>query len=156
MFTARAFPLLLLIGFAAEITSIILMGKAVGVLVTLLLLFLGMVAGVAVFRSTGARVADALRNPLHAPGAGKKLAGATMLRTMAGLLLMIPGFASDIAAGILLLPPVQSWIISRLKIVEVNTGATSQNASRGGVVIDGEVIDIDEPLPPARQIDHQS
>ena len=143
-------PLFLLIGFALEIASIIWVGRAVGVIATLLLLAGGVVAGVTVFRTAGMSVATALRAPVRDPKTQRGLAGRTLFRVVSGLLFVVPGFFSDVFAVLLLFPPLQTWLITRMKFATV--------AARGGpfsqdeqfrTIVDVEAVEIEgEIMPP--------
>lgn len=139
----RLLPILLIVGFAAEIASIIWVGRAVGVLGTLLLMFLGFVAGLALFRSTGVDMASALRGRLSSRESDKRFAARMILRVIAGLFLMIPGFFSDILAAILLLPPVQALLAAKMKIVTATSPDNGGYPSRGHTtVIEGDAVEI--------------
>lgn len=90
-----------------EIASLILVGQAVGVLATLLLVVLAAFGGAALLRRQGS---DAIRGMRGALERGRDPRPALLrggFRVMAGLLLIVPGFASDLVALLLLLPPVQ-------------------------------------------------
>lgn len=140
----RLLPILVLFGFAAEIASIIWIGRAIGVFGTLFLMFLGFVAGMALFRSTGVDIASALRGQVSGPESDKRFAARIILRVIAGLFLMIPGFFSDVLAAILLLPPIQSLLASKMKVV---SGATSDFAGSrtytGSTIIEGEAVELE-------------
>lgn len=136
----RYLPLLLLGGFAADIASIVWVGGWLGVVPVLLLLFGGGVVGVMLFKSAGVKVASVLRSSTRRPELERNLAAATLARSGAGLLFLLPGFASDGLALALLLPPVQRWISARLKFGGGFTGARYRPAR--GQVIDAEAIEI--------------
>jgi UPF0716 protein FxsA len=91
-----------------EIWSIIKMSEYVGFLAALILLIAGFIFGLQLMRSQGinammkaAQSAQAAESPLG------PLASA-MVKAFAGILLIIPGFVSDIAALIILLPFVRN------------------------------------------------
>ncbi len=90
-----------------EVASLILVGQAAGVLLTLLLVVLAALSGAALLRRQGS---DALRGMRGALERGRDPRPALLrggFRVMAALLLILPGFASDLVALLLLLPPVQ-------------------------------------------------
>ena len=102
---------LMLLWPAAEIAGFILVGQKIGVLSTLALLVLVSVVGIMVLRQQGfgilTRLTAASSNDATP---GKDLVhGALIL--FAGILLLLPGFLSDILALLLLLPPVRELII---------------------------------------------
>ena len=75
-----------LLAAAAEIASIIWMGKLVGVVPTLLLMLLGGVLGIRLIRSAGMSVAAALRSPAQSAAPLKGLGGQAAARTASGVL----------------------------------------------------------------------
>lgn len=146
----RYIPILILLGFFLEIASIIWVGRALGVALTLLLIVASAVLGISLFRKTGLSVAAALRAPIRNAATQRDLVGSTAFGTLAGLLFMIPGFFSDIVAVLLLLPPVQSWLVSRMKVVSVTqSGFETQTHRRYETIIDAEAVEIEgEIMPP--------
>ena len=140
----RYLPAFLLIGFVLEIASIIWVGARLGVIATLLLLLAGGIAGLSLFRSAGTTVAAALRSPLQHPSQQRGLAGVMVLRVASGVLFLIPGFCSDAAAIVLLLPPVQKWLGARMKLpTDSPAGRQPRYRRDTGLVIEAEAIEID-------------
>ena len=95
-------PLLFLLLPLAEIACFILVGRRIGLLPTLSLVVLSAVAGIVLMRIQGFGVLTRLRRSGqdgHAPG--KELLDAAMI-LIAGILLLIPGFISDIVGLALL------------------------------------------------------
>ncbi|MFN4140630.1 FxsA family protein [Aestuariivirga sp.] len=146
----RYLPFLILAGIAAEIASIIWVGDGLGVAVTLLLLLAGGVAGIGLIKSAGTSLADTLRSPVQGASLQEGLAGETVARVLSGLLLLIPGFFSDVLAVLLLLPPVRRWFRARLAMKPPAAG--SAPARRFETMIEGEVVDVtidpETPQPP--------
>jgi UPF0716 protein FxsA len=107
-------PLALLLAWPlAELVVLIFVGDAIGALPTLALLLLGAVIGMALLRGRGlARVAAALTEAPSRAAFGRATGGFADIA--AGLLFLVPGFLSDIAAIALLLPPVQRWLAKTL------------------------------------------
>lgn len=105
---------LLLLGPLLEIASLILVGSEIGVGWTLLAVVVDVVLGVAVIRIFGraslAEVRDAVAR--QEPPVGGLLRGAAALA--AGVLFIMPGFASDVLAIMLLLPGLQQRLGSAL------------------------------------------
>lgn len=94
-----------------EIALFIQVGGAIGVLPTLSLVFLAVVAGVALIRQQGLNTLDQLSRDLeNGRSDGDRLANAA-LKVVAGILLIIPGFFTDALALLLLLPPVRTLLI---------------------------------------------
>lgn len=148
----RYLPLLVLLGIALEIASVIWVGGRIGVFPTLLLLFFGTVVGISLFRSAGASMAQLLRPSGSSQKTGSMLASAALARVIAGVLFFIPGFLSDALALLVLLPPVQTWVAARIRVADIgNPYGTAR--PRSGMVIDGEAVEIVETveiLPPPR------
>jgi UPF0716 protein FxsA len=105
------FVILLLLLPAAEIAVFIQVGSRIGVGPTLLLVLVSAVVGVSLVRrqglATAARV-QALSAKGESPALGL-LEGLALLG--AGVLLIIPGFLTDIVAFVLLIPPLRRGII---------------------------------------------
>ncbi len=108
--TALLFILLPLV----EITGFILVGKAVGVAVTLGLIILSAVAGLILLRVQGVGMVRKLRRESQsAPDGGEALAHEAMIAA-AAILLIVPGFVTDIIGLLLLLPFLRDIVWSRL------------------------------------------
>lgn len=101
-------PLLLLLLFPlAEIATFILVGGAIGLVRTLFLVILSAVVGWIMLRDAGVITAIRLQRQHGNPAAVLAEGGARML---AGLLLLIPGFLTDIAAILVLIPSSRSLL----------------------------------------------
>lgn len=110
----RLVPLFILLLPLAEIAGFILVGRRIGLFPTLALVLLSAVAGIVLMRVQGFGVLARLRRSGqegHAPG--KELLDAAMI-LIAGILLLIPGFLSDIVGLALFLPPVRALLWNRL------------------------------------------
>jgi UPF0716 protein FxsA len=163
---AIAILLPLIVLSLGEIAVFILVGDAIGVWRTVALVFLSILAGLLVLRVQGVmtlvRVRDALRRG-EAPEV-ELFDGACLL--VAGILLMIPGFLTDIVALLLLLPLVRNllrrfiwsrisgqshthvWVAGRAR--SPGGGPGDRPPNRPGPVIEGDF----EEVPP--QDDHRS
>lgn len=103
--------LLLVVTAAAEIAVFIQVGGRIGAGWTLLLVLASAVTGIALVRAQGfaaARRVQALIEQGESPALGM-LEGLALLA--AGVLLVIPGFLTDLAAFALLIPPLRRWIL---------------------------------------------
>ncbi|RYY74096.1 MAG: FxsA family protein [Gammaproteobacteria bacterium] len=91
-----------------EIWSIIKMSEQVGFLATLILLVAGFIFGLQLMRSQGigAMVKAAQNSQIGASPMGPIAGG--IVKAFAGILLIIPGFISDVVALIILLPFVRN------------------------------------------------
>lgn len=117
-------PLFFLLLPLAEIACFILVGRQIGLFPTLSLVVLSGVAGILLMRIQGFGVLARLRQSAGGGRApGKELLDAAMI-LIAGILLLIPGFLSDIVGIALFLPPVRSFLWNRLmrKVVVVDLG----------------------------------
>jgi len=97
-------PLLFFLYPLAEIAAFILVGRAIGVAATLALVVLSSILGMTLLRDAGLRTALRLERGREAPG---KILAEGGTRMLAGLLLLIPGFLTDLAALAVLIPGVR-------------------------------------------------
>jgi UPF0716 protein FxsA len=118
-----------------EIAGFVLVGKLIGLLPTLGLVLLGMVGGMLLLREQGIRTllkakaaADAGRTP------GRPLAEGAV-HAVAALLIIVPGFITDIAGLLLLVPPVRNALL-RAIAGRVATGGRPGGSGDGARVID--------------------
>jgi len=94
----------------AELYVIIQVGQAFGALNTIALLILISVAGAWLVKREGLNVWRRFQRQIETGSVpGKELADGVMI-LFAGALLMTPGFLSDIAGILLLLPPVRAVV----------------------------------------------
>jgi UPF0716 protein FxsA len=123
----------------SEIAAFILVGEAIGVLPTLTLIVISSALGLVMLRDAGLMTIMALRRNAANPAVILAEGGSRML---AGLLLLIPGFLSDLAALAILLPPVRRLLFQGA--VGRAVGQTRQNAAEvTPEVIDGDFRRID-------------
>ena len=103
--------LLLLVVPAAEIAVFVEVGSRIGVGATLLLVVASAVVGIWLVRAQGFATATRVQAMIargESPAMGM-LEGLALLA--AGVLLVLPGFLTDIAAFVLLIPPLRRGII---------------------------------------------
>jgi UPF0716 protein FxsA len=147
-------PLVLLALPFLEIAGFVIVGQQIGVLYTLALVIASGILGAILLRIQGFGVMSRIRRELEAGGdPGREVAhGAMILR--AGVLLLIPGFVTDIVGLLLFLPPVRdlAWGFLRNRVVVSTRGfagfsrpgagsGTRPYDRRGGKTID---LDADE------------
>ena len=122
-----------------EIALFVIVGRWIGVWATLGLVVLAAVAGSMILRNRGLAAAQGLRR-----FNGMQPIAAEALIAVAAVLLILPGFLTDIVALALLIPHVR-----RALIAAVAARVTVQTAGFGrrpdDEVIDGEFIDLDTP-----------
>lgn len=139
----RFFPITFLALCFAEIAVLIWVGSRIGVFSVLLLLFLGIVAGAALIRASGANAMALMRGQPWSSRQVSEQAAKGLLMGIAGLLLIVPGFLSDIAGLALLLPPVRNRMTRFFErhVSVVKTGSPRPYPG-GGPVIEGEAIEV--------------
>lgn len=136
-----------------EIALFIQVGGLIGVWATLALVVLAFVLGVAVIRSQGNQAwAQAQRSLAELRDPARPLAHG-MMRILAGVLLIVPGFFTDIVGLLLLIPPVRDLIMRQAsRRMRVTTVHMTRRETHRPPYADG-VIDADyvvEDVPPAR------
>lgn len=149
----------------AEIAGFVIVGRALGVALTLLLVLLSAVAGVALLRIKGLgvlrRVQEAARSGVD-PGLDV-IGGALIF--IAAILLIVPGFLTDIVGLLLLLPPARRLLADALRTrMTILTDTGFYTSGRRNEQSKGPVIDLDEDEfsrkekdengPPANRISH--
>jgi len=118
----------------AEIALFILVGRAIGVLPTLGLVVASSVIGMTMLREAGLATAIRLERARDAPARILAEGGTRML---AGLLLLIPGFLTDLVAAAILIPGVRRAVAARF------VPGSAQGRTRQPV-IEGEFRRLDE------------
>jgi len=138
----------------AEIALFILVGSRIGVLATVAIVVLAAVTGVTLLRSAGtdaaARIRASMAQDQDPSGDIVRMA----MRFIAGMLLVLPGFLTDIAALILLVPLVQDAAFSALRrrarvsgiVFDLRNPAAEPRAPADRV-IDGEYREVTRPAP---------
>ena len=128
-------PLLLIAWPIAEIATFVWVGGYLGVINTVGLVLLSAFGGLALFRYVG----FGLLRRVQAELSGGRMPTGTLLEgfivLVAGVLLILPGFLSDVLAFLLLFSPVRRLIIAAIAArLTVSTMSSSQRASNDGVV----------------------
>ncbi|MDW6024497.1 FxsA family protein [Mesorhizobium sp. BAC0120] len=133
---------LILIGLPLlEIAGFVIVGSKIGVLWTIALVILSSIVGSTLLRVQGFSVVTRIRRELEAGrDPGRELADGAMIM-LAGILLLIPGFVSDILGLLLFIPPVREfvWRLLKRRIVVSSFGAGFDGFGtkrRGGKTID--------------------
>lgn len=128
-----------------EITLFIKVGGLIGLWPTLLIVLGTAIGGVWVMRRQGAAaMADLQRSFVELRDPTAPLAHGALIM-LAGALLITPGFFTDACGLLLLIPPVRSWLMRRMRgrLRHVSRGFAPPG---GGTVIDGDYMD--EGAPP--------
>ncbi|TNC26158.1 FxsA family protein [Amycolatopsis alkalitolerans] len=127
----------------AEVAAVWAVSSAVGVLGTLGLLLAGAILGSWLARREGARAARAFMTAATAGRSPQAEVTDGMLVGLGGLLILLPGFLSDIAGLLLLLPPSRG-VVRRAWLRRAEKRMPS--ASRV-IVVDSEVVPDDRAHP---------
>ena len=139
---------LLLAGVVAEIAVLIAVGQAIGLATTLLLLILGTAIGVALLRREGSRTMLAFTEAVRTRRVPHQEVADGVLIAAAGVLIMVPGFISDVAALFLLFPPTRRLVSRRMAARAEAQALRFEHERRFGTtggIVDGEVV-AEEPV----------
>lgn len=139
-----------------EIALFVVIGGAIGLWFTLLIVIGTAVLGVLVLRHLGVRNAQRLRSEMGRMRDPIGVVGDGVLKALAALLLILPGFLTDILGSLILLPPVRAALVAALaRRVRVQSMRSDHPVRRSdGIVIDGEFVEVDrdEFTAPARSV----
>ena len=146
-----------------EILAFIEVGSLIGALPTLGLTLLTAIVGAAIVRRQGLRIIGEARQRLadNQLPLTSALHGGFLL--LAGILLLTPGFVTDMVGFLLLIPPLRlliakqawKWLKGRAE-VRVETVRARRESPRQPTVIDGEAVEIDVRTPPEPPRDEPS
>jgi UPF0716 protein FxsA len=117
---------------AAEIAAFIVVAAQIGIGRALLLVLAACLAGLVILRRAGSVQIDKVRRAA-AERSPIALESADLLLVLAGILLLVPGFVTDLAAVALLVPPLRRWIAA-----SSGRALARRNARRRGAVIELE------------------
>ena len=112
-----------------EIALFVLVGRGLGVWLTLGLVLLSTFAGGLLLRWLGLAMVGQIRSTVSARKLPGQRAADAMMIGIAALLLIVPGFFTSTLGLILLLPPVRSliygWFSKRIEVVDLSTAEYS-------------------------------
>lgn len=127
-----------------EIACFVVIGNAIGLWPTLAGVVLSALLGVLVIRIKGLSLLNQMRSTVGSGQLPARSIADAMMVGLAGLLLLLPGYFSDLIGLLLLLPPVRSAIYaflkSRVTVVTTTTGAGPDFTQRR---VDDGTIDLD-------------
>lgn len=125
-------PLFLLALPFLEIVGFILVGNEIGVLATLGLIILAMFVGVFLLRLQGFGLIQKIREETAAGRSPKRELVHGVMLFFAALLLIIPGFITDIIGLLLFIPAVRDlgWRCISDRVVVVNSGSRRPTGTR--------------------------
>lgn len=136
--------LILLAAALIELTVLVVVGRAIGVLATVGLLVLASLLGAVLLRREGGRALGAFVTALRTRRLPHRELFDGMLIAAAGILIVLPGFISDALGLLLLLPPTRA--VARRWILRLAARRTAVRFAPGAVV---EGVVVDEPRPPS-------
>ena len=132
--------LVILVFLLAEIAAFILVGEAIGIGATLALVLLSIIAGVLLLRREG--VATLAR--IRAESAAGRVPGKALIEgavlAVAALLMIVPGFITDVAGLLLFIPAVRNTIWQQMR-QRIEVSVARQQADRP---MRQPVIDLDQ------------
>lgn len=133
---------LFLLYLIVEVAAVVAVASAVGVLWTLVLLLAGAFLGSWLARREGRRAMQAVIRTARAGSSPHREVSDGMLIGLGGLLILIPGFVSDILGLLFLLPPTRS-LMRRVvgRSISRRGGVGYPTVRQETVVVDGEVVD---------------
>jgi UPF0716 protein FxsA len=120
----------------AEIAAFVVVGDAIGVLGTLALTLLGMLAGALLLRWTGVATLMRIRAEVAAGRAPTRALVDGAIGAIAALLLVLPGFITDLLALLLLIPITREaiWHGVRRRFERHGMRRAAFSPRRGGVI----------------------
>ncbi|MFE2412005.1 FxsA family membrane protein [Kitasatospora sp. NPDC059408] len=150
----RVLPLLITAWLVLEIWLLVQVGSWLGGFTVLLLLIAGAVIGGSLIKRAGLKALSAAIEQSKDPKSQQPQTG-TSMTVLAGLLLIVPGFLSDLVALTLLFPPTRAlWRAAGRRLADKalrSTSVVGADAMRlqeqmrihrpDGKVVQGEVVD---------------
>jgi UPF0716 protein FxsA len=153
----RLVSVLVLAILLAEITGFVLVGQRLGVLATLGLILVSMLLGAALLRRQGIGVLARIRADLAAGVAPAEPLAEGAMVAVAAVLMIVPGFITDLAGIVLFIPAVRRaiWAALRRRVAFQTVHASFHRPATGAVVEleTGEYAAIPRPASPWRRDD---
>lgn len=140
------FALIILALPILEIAAFILVGGQIGVLPTIGLVVLATIAGGILLRIQGFGALRRIQRDMEEQrDPGREIAHGAMIM-LAGILLLIPGFITDIIGLLLFIPPVRdlAWRFLRTRMTVITPFSFDFPGRRGGGGHRGKTIDLNE------------
>ena len=132
-----------------EIALFVTLGGMLGLWATLAIVIGTALLGVSLLRRMGLRSAERLRVEMGRMRDPLAVAGDSAVMALAGVLLILPGFLTDMLGALLLIAPLRRWLVRKIAAhFSVVSMRSDQPARRSdGIVIDGEFVELDAPDP---------
>lgn len=140
----RPLRLILVLIAVGEVLSLVWLGQVLGFLVTLGILLLSAILGVALIRRSGVGMMKLMRAGQASADQLSDVAAGSLLSGLAGLFLLMPGLVSDGIALLLLLPFTRTRLAKLFQFETVVVRPKPFNQPPGDV-IDVEAVEIIEP-----------
>jgi UPF0716 protein FxsA len=141
---ARIIFLVFLLVPLVEIACFVLIGQAIGLLPTLGGVLVTALIGAVVLRQQGLSLIAEIRTTMGRGQLPGRAIAEAMMVGVAGLLLLLPGYFSDLIGILLLVPAVRSLLygLLRSRVMVVATAGGTQ--SRGEGRLGGDTVDLDQ------------
>lgn len=139
---ASLLPLIFFLLPVLEIAAFIAVGRYLGILATLGLIFLTSLAGIMLLRTQGIGVLNRLREGMRAGDSPEAPMVHGALIVIAGLLLIIPGFITDAVGFLLFIPAFRefAWSVAAKKVLRADVSHHYSGERRRN---EGKTIDLD-------------
>jgi len=128
-----------------EIAFFVTIGGAIGLWPTLAGVLLTAIIGSVVLRWQGMAVISEIRSSVGGGMLPARALADAMMIGVAGILLLTPGYFTDLIGILLLVPPVRgalyAWLRTRVKVVATST--TGYSAGFGPRQVDDDTIELD-------------
>ena len=136
---------LLLIALIGEIAVLVFVGRRIGILPTIGLVLLTSAAGSILLRLQGLGVLAKIRAEMGARRFPGKDIGHGALVFAGGLLLLAPGFITDMIGLLLFVPPIREWVWKLLaaRVTVMAPGFWQAPDQRPGSPGNGKVFDLE-------------
>jgi UPF0716 protein FxsA len=132
-----------------EIALFVTLGGMLGLWATLAIVIGTALLGVSLLRRMGLRSAERLRVEMGRMRDPLAVAGDSAVMALAGVLLILPGFLTDMLGALLLIAPLRRWLVRKIAAHFSAVSMRSDQPARrsDGIVIDGEFVELDAPDP---------
>ncbi|UHS57868.1 membrane protein FxsA [Agrobacterium vaccinii] len=139
-------PIIVLAMPILEIAGFIIVGKALGLWLTMGLIFLTSFLGLIILRTGGLSMVRDLQNASRTGAEPAKAMISGGMRVIAGILLFVPGFITDVIGLLLLVPAFRAFIWKAIGPRIVVAGSFKGTGFRPGPQSNGssKVVDLDE------------
>ena len=128
-----------------EIAFFVIIGNSIGLWPTLAGVLVTAIVGSLVLRWQGFQLINEIRSSVGQGRLPARALADAMMVALAGILLLTPGYFTDLLGILLLIPPLRTLIYSFLASrVQVVSATTSQSYGFGARRIDDDTIELDD------------